>query len=62
MDQVYPGRGVISRKNKKLFHTWDKLDPVTIEECVLYKRKKEVQKSENQIMLSRCKKINTIKG
>jgi deoxyribonuclease-1 len=28
MDAAYPGRGVISDKNRKLFEAWDKEDPV----------------------------------
>jgi len=29
MDQKYPGRGIISRKNRKLFEAWNRLDPVS---------------------------------
>lgn len=28
MDWAYPGRGIISKKNKKLFKAWDNADPV----------------------------------
>ena len=28
MDSVYPGRGIISNKNRKLFDAWNKSDPV----------------------------------
>jgi deoxyribonuclease I len=28
MDWAYPGHGVISKKNRKLFKAWDKADPV----------------------------------
>jgi deoxyribonuclease I len=28
MDAAYPGRGVISEKNRKLFEAWDREDPV----------------------------------
>ncbi len=28
MDKAYPGRGIISRKNRKLFEAWDKQDPI----------------------------------
>jgi deoxyribonuclease-1 len=28
MDWAYPGRGVISKKNRKLFQAWDQQDPV----------------------------------
>jgi deoxyribonuclease-1 len=28
MDAAYPGRGVISEKNRQLFEAWDREDPV----------------------------------
>ena len=28
MDWAYPGHGVISKRNRKLFEAWDKMDPV----------------------------------
>lgn len=28
MEQAYPGKGIVSNKNKKLFQAWDRLDPV----------------------------------
>lgn len=54
MDQVYPGHGIISKKNTKLFQAWDKLDPVDKEECELAKRKQKYQGSVNPIMSQRC--------
>lgn len=57
MDQKYPGRGVISRKNKKLFDAWDKVDPVSKEECQLSKIKGEVFGERNMLVESRCKGI-----
>ncbi len=33
MDWAYPGRGVISRKNRKLFDAWNEADPVDVWEC-----------------------------
>jgi deoxyribonuclease-1 len=28
MERAYPGHGIISNKNEKLFQAWDKADPV----------------------------------
>jgi deoxyribonuclease-1 len=28
MDQAYPGRGIVSRQNRRLFAVWDREDPV----------------------------------
>jgi deoxyribonuclease-1 len=43
MDQAYPGRGVISRKNRKLFEAWDKQYPITKEECLWAEKVKKIQ-------------------
>jgi deoxyribonuclease I len=43
MDQAYPGRGIISKKNKKLYEAWDKLYPVTIDECNWANKVKTIQ-------------------
>ncbi len=54
MDQTYPGHGIISEKNKKLFEAWDKLHPVDEWECKRAKKIAEIQKNENGILKSRC--------
>ncbi|MAZ47159.1 MAG: endonuclease I [Halobacteriovoraceae bacterium] len=56
MNKTYPGRGIISRKNQKLFEAWDKLDPVDKEECDRYASIKLNSGLENDILLERCKK------
>lgn len=56
MDQAYPGRGIISGKNKKLFQAWDKLDPVNEAECEMVRKKQTFQKSINSIVMTRCEK------
>ena len=33
MDSKYPGRGIISKKNKKLFKAWNNQDPIDSQEC-----------------------------
>lgn len=57
MDAVYPGKGVISNKNKKLFESWSLLDPVSESECQDYYLKKKYQKSVNPILDEPCKKL-----
>jgi deoxyribonuclease-1 len=54
MDKRYPGRGVISRKNTKLFNSWAKLDPVSKEECQLNLIKKKVQGDGNPFVEKFC--------
>lgn len=54
MNQAYPGRGIISDKNQKLFEAWDKQFPVTDWECKLAKKIRAAQGNENPILLDRC--------
>jgi len=56
MNQKYPGHGIISNKNKKLFNTWDLSDPVDEEECLLNKLKAKIMKGENEFVSKRCRK------
>jgi len=54
MDSVYPGRGIISKKNRKLFDVWNRSDPVDEWECVRAKRIERIQGNRNEIVLGRC--------
>lgn len=56
MDQAYPRRGIISKKNAKVFAKWDLEDPVDINECQIVKLKQKYQANRNQVVLSRCEK------
>jgi deoxyribonuclease-1 len=56
MDQTYPGRGIVSEKNQKLFEAWDTLHPVDSWECERANRIKKIQGNENLILKSRCQK------
>ena len=56
MDSAYPGRGVISNKNKKLFAKWDKLDPVDEKECEIAKKIKNIQGNSNPFVEASCPK------
>jgi deoxyribonuclease-1 len=54
MDQAYPGRGIISRKNRKLFEAWNRLHPVTDWECARAKKIEAVQGNPNPVMKAAC--------
>ena len=54
MDDAYPGRGIISGKNRKLFEAWDKQDPVDAWECEREKRIKGVQGNVNRFVKNSC--------
>lgn len=54
MEQAYPGRGIISDKNEKLFAAWDKLFPVTDWECRRAEKIRLVQGNENEVLKARC--------
>lgn len=54
MDEVYPGRGIVSEKNRKLFASWDKQYPATQWECQRADRIRTRQGNANQILASRC--------
>ena len=54
MDSVYPGRGIISRKNWKLFDAWNNSDPVDDWECERAKRIEKIQGNRNEIVWEKC--------
>jgi len=54
MDFVYPSRGIISKKNRKLFEAWNKSDPVDEWECERAKRIENIQGNRNEIVLDKC--------
>ncbi len=54
MDGAYPGHGIISDKNRKLFAAWDRMYPVEAWECDLYRKIKEAQGNENPVLAERC--------
>ena len=47
MNWAYPGHGIISKKNKKLFDAWDKADPIDAWERERAKRIRKIQWNEN---------------
>ena len=54
MDSVYPGRGIISKKNRKLFDAWEKSDPVDEWECERAKRIENIQGNRNNVVIGNC--------
>jgi deoxyribonuclease-1 len=58
MDWAYPGHGIISDKNRKLFEAWDKLHPIEKWECDLFEAIRKIQTNENPILESRCRTLN----
>jgi len=55
MDQAYPGRGVVSRKNRKLFEAWNEQDPVDRWECERARRIARVQGNVNHVVEQACR-------
>jgi deoxyribonuclease I len=56
MNAAYPKRGIISRKNKKLFAAWSEIDPVDAWECERSRRIEKAQGNVNQILAALCSK------
>jgi deoxyribonuclease-1 len=57
MDRAYPGRGIISNKNEKLFQAWDKMDPVDEWECERARRIAEIQGNVNMVVDQACRAL-----
>ena len=54
MDSVYPVRGIISKKNRKLFDAWNQSDPVDEWECERAKRIEKIQGNRNEVVIRDC--------
>lgn len=54
MDAAYPGRGVISGKNRTLFEVWDRADPVDAWECERQRRVARLQGNGNPFVYQAC--------
>ena len=54
MDSVYPGRGIISKKKRKLFDSWNKSDPVDELECERAKMIEKIQGNRNDVVMRDC--------
>lgn len=56
MHDAYPGKGVISKKNRKMFESWDKEGPVDVWECERQNRIEAVQENSNNFVKNQCRK------
>ena len=54
MDSVYPDRGIISKKNRKLLESWDQSDPVDDWECERSKKIEKIQGNRNEVVMKSC--------
>jgi len=54
MERAYPGHGIISGKNEKLFQAWDKADPVDEWECERATRIAKIQGNVNMVVEQAC--------
>jgi deoxyribonuclease I len=51
MNAAYPTRGIISRKNKKLFTAWDRMHPPETKEIIRAQKIQRIQKNKNIFVL-----------
>ena len=54
MDAVYPGKGIISKKNRSMLEEWNRSDPVDEWECERARRIEKIQGNRNEIVLDSC--------
>ena len=57
MELAYPGHGIISGKNEKLFQVWDKADPVDEWECERASRIAKIQVNINLVVDQACRSV-----
>ena len=50
----FPGKGIISGKNRNLFEVWNKNDPVDEWECERARRIEKIQGNRNKLVLAKC--------
>ena len=56
MDWAYPGRNIITPAEKKLIEKWNRMDPVSKEECERARKIHEIQGNENPFVQKICYK------
>jgi deoxyribonuclease I len=54
MKASYPGRGIVSDKNRPLFEAWDREDPVDAWECERDRRIEALQGNHNPFVREQC--------
>jgi deoxyribonuclease-1 len=55
MDHSYSGRNFILPTEKRLIDFWNKMDPVSSEECKRVRKIQEIQGNENPFVQKFCK-------
>jgi len=50
MNDAYPGKGIISKKNRKLFKAWDKADPIDAWEKERARKIERIQGNVNKFV------------
>lgn len=55
MDKAYPGHGIVSGRNRKLFEAWDREDPVDAWERERARRIKRIQSSPKPFIVSEAR-------
>jgi len=58
MERAYPGHGIISNKNEKLFQAWDRMDPVDEWECERARRIANIQGNVNMVVQEACQRLH----
>lgn len=53
----YPGHGVVSEKNQKLFEAWNKMYPLTEQECRRWKKLEKVA-GYTHLFAKDCRKLD----
>ena len=54
MDSVYPGKGIISKKNRSMFEEWNRSDLVDEWECERAKKIEKIQGNRNEVVMGNC--------
>lgn len=57
MAGAYPRRGIVSRKNRKLFEAWKQSDPVDTLECRRAQKIEDLQGNPNAVLQAACQKL-----
>ncbi len=61
MATAYPGRGIISAKNRRLFEAWSLADPVDRPECLRAQAIAAIQGNANSVLVTACRKLGALK-
>ena len=54
MDSVYPGKGIISKKNRSMLEEWNRSDPEDEWECERARKIEKIQGNSNEVVMGNC--------